>query len=136
MALIGVDVIGAQEGTFEALYEALGAADITVYEVAVHASQIVVSTFDLTRAVELINKLGYATDEDPPDMAYQRLGYDHHDGRYHGVQSDGTSVLIDGDFFLEARQGHERDGLSFDEADDAASDADAWGPEMDGWIVQ
>ena len=63
----------------------------------------------------------------------QALTFDSRDGRYHGVQDDGTAVLIDGDAYAEARQSREReDGPS--RADEETADPDGWSGDMSGWI--
>ena len=63
----------------------------------------------------------------------QILTYDSRDGRYHGVQSDGIAVQVDGDAYAEARQSREReDGPS--RADAETADPDGWSGDMAGWI--
>jgi len=63
----------------------------------------------------------------------QALTFDSRDGRYHGVQSDGTAIQIDGDDYAEARQAREQaDGSG--RADAEAADPDGWSWDMAGWI--
>jgi len=63
----------------------------------------------------------------------QVLTFDSRDGRYHGVQSDGTAIQIDGDDYIEARQAREREDGS-GRADAEAADPDGWADDMAGWI--
>jgi len=67
-------------------------------------------------------------------MATQPLTYDSRDRRYHGVQSDGTPIQIDGDAFAEARQEREAGGMSFEDALAETADPDGWSEDMAGWI--
>jgi hypothetical protein len=62
---------------------------------------------------------------------YQPLLYDSRDDRYHGMQSDGIPVQIDGDAFAEAVK------IRRDAGEDAlreTADPDGWSDEMAGWI--
>jgi hypothetical protein len=60
------------------------------------------------------------------------LTYDSRDGNYHGTQSDGTSIVVDGDVYAEQRQIRITDGMSFDQADNETADPDGWSLDMDG----
>ncbi len=64
----------------------------------------------------------------------QPLRFDGRDGRYHGKQSDGTSIVIDADAYAEVLRQHERDGMGRDQAELVTADADSWAPDMKGWI--
>ena len=72
------------------------------------------------------------------------LTYDSRDFRYHGVQSDGTAIQIDGDAYAEARTERVEDSgfgggffipdTVFHAANLETSDPDGWSWDMAGWI--
>jgi hypothetical protein len=69
------------------------------------------------------------------------LTYDSRDMRYHGVQSDGTPIQIDGEALQEAieqrlidNHAMSRTGDDWDRARGDAVDPDGWSEDMAGWI--
>ena len=76
-------------------------------------------------------------------MVKQALTYDSRDMRYHGIQSDGTVIVIDADAFLEAieqrlidNHNQTRDGEEWGRALSETADPDGWFDGMVGWITE
>ncbi len=67
-------------------------------------------------------------------MEKQTLVYNSQQDHYAGVQSDGTTVYIDGDAWAEALVQRQKDGQSFDQAWDEMTDPDGWSADMAGWL--